>query len=90
MMTRKNTNETTTNEKTKVRTRTLTPLEEKVVRMRFGLTAPDTQGLDQVGQDDPEVAAQLREIEERALAAVGARKSPAKRRIVRALRSKIR
>jgi DNA-directed RNA polymerase sigma subunit (sigma70/sigma32) len=83
MMTRKKTKKTT-----EVRTRTLTPLEEKIVRMRRGLTAPDDLVLEQVGQDDAEVAAQLREIEERALEAVGARKSPAKRRIVKALRSK--
>lgn len=85
MMTRKKKNETT-----KVRTRTLTPLEEKVVRMRHGLTAPDDLVLEAVGQDNPETTAQIREIEERALAAVSARKSPAKRRIVRALRSKNR
>ena len=74
---------------TQVQTRTsLTPLEEKVVRMRKGLKAPPGLVLAQIGQDDPVIAAKLREIEERALAAVAARKSPAKRKIVGALRRK--
>ncbi len=76
--------------RTTVRTETLTPLEEKVVRMRYGLTAPNDMVLDQVGKDDSVVAAQLRDIEEQAIAAVSARKSPAKRKIVSALRRKQR
>ncbi len=85
MMTSKRTESRT---QTKTKTRTLTPLEEKVLRMRFGVTAPDSLKLEQVGQDDPAVAAEIRAIEERALAAVSARKSPTKRAIVDALRRK--
>jgi len=69
-------------------TTTLTPLEEKVVRMRHGLRAPESLVLEQVGQDDPEVAAKLAEIEQRALTMVGARSNPIKRRIVGQLRQK--
>jgi DNA-directed RNA polymerase sigma subunit (sigma70/sigma32) len=84
MMTKKST-KTGTTVKTDT---TLTPLEEKVVRMRHGLRAPDTLELEQIGQDDPVIADQLRAMEERALAAVSARRSPTKRRIIKALRSK--
>ena len=69
-------------------TTTLTALEEKVVRMRHGLKAPVSMVLDQVGQANPDVAAKLLAIEERALAAVSARTSPAKRKIVTALKRK--
>ncbi len=41
--------------------------EEKVIRMRHGLGAPDDMPLPRVGQDRPEVRDQLREIELRAL-----------------------
>lgn len=41
--------------------------EEKVVRMRHGFGAPDDLVLEQVGQDNPDIAARLREIELRAL-----------------------
>ena len=77
-------------ETTHVRTRAnvLTPLEEKVLRMRFGLRAPDSLALEQVGQDNPILAAQIREIEARALQAAGSQKSAAKRRIVDSLRRK--
>lgn len=74
--------------KTRVKTKTLTPLEEKVVRMRHGLRAPDTLVLEQVGQDNPEVAQKLAEIEQRALQAVGARSNPTKRKILNSLRNK--
>ena len=84
----KKTTKTKTKQRTKVKSTTLTPLEEKVVRMRHGLGAPDTLELDQVGQDDDVVAEQLRAMEERALTAVSARRSPAKRHIVKALRHK--
>lgn len=67
--------------------RVLTAAEEKVVRMRYGLKAPDDMVLEQVGQDSPEVAAKLAEIEQRALAAVAARSNPTKERIVNSLRS---
>ncbi len=76
--------------KTAVRTetQTLTALEEKVVRMRYGLTAPKTLVLEQVGQEDDELAAKLRALEERAIAAVSARQSPVKRKIVSELKRK--
>ena len=76
--------------RTAVRTEisTLTALEEKVVRMRHGLRAPHDLVLEQVGQENPEVAAQLKAIEERAIAAVSARMSPTKRKIVASLRKK--
>ena len=54
MMTKKT---QSTKTKTRAKTKTkLTPLEEKVVRMRHGLRAPDTLELEQVGQ----VAAEIR------------------------------
>ena len=75
--------------RTQVKTETtLTPMEEKVVRMRQGLRAPDNLILDQLGQDDPNVAAELAEIERRAIAAVGARSNPIKRNIIKSLRRK--
>jgi hypothetical protein len=43
------------------------PVEEKVVRMRHGFGVADDHPLPQEGQDNPDVAAQLREIELRAL-----------------------
>jgi len=53
---------------TETRTTTgIEPAEEKVVRMRHGFRAPDDLVLEQVGQDNPDVAAKLREIELRAL-----------------------
>ena len=85
MMTRtKKTNSTAV----KTQTTTLTALEEKVVRMRHGLKAPADLVLEQVGQDNAEVAAKLRAIEERAIAMVSARVSPTKRKIVSALKRK--
>lgn len=75
---------------TKVKTTTLTPLEEKVVRMRRGLSAPADMVLEQVGQTFPETAAQLAEMEQKFLTAVGPRTNPTKRRIVNALRQKSR
>jgi len=71
---------------TQVETRTLTALEEKVVRMRRGLAAPGDLVLEQVGQAHPETAAALAEMERRFLSAVGPRSNPTKRRIVSALR----
>jgi len=71
-------------------TTTLSPLEEKVLRMRHGLGAPDSLRLERVGQDNPEVAAELAAIEERAMRMVGARQSPAKRKIIQALKDKKR
>ena len=65
----------TTRKKTTVETRTstITPIEEKVVRMRHGLRAPDTLALGQVGQEHPETQKMLADIEARAIAAVAAR-----------------
>lgn len=45
----------------------LDPQEEKVIRMRHGLGAPDEMPLPRVGQDRPDVAEQLRQMELRAL-----------------------
>ena len=84
MMTKRVENKT----EVQTRTKTLTPLEEKVFRMRYGVTAPDNLPLEQMGQDDPKIAAQIRAIEERALSAVSARRSQAKSRIVDSLRGK--
>lgn len=66
----------------------LTPLEEKVVRMRRGLTAPGDLTLGRHGEGHPELEAQLLEMEKKVLAAVGPRSNPEKRRIVSALRKK--
>lgn len=77
-----------TQTRTEVQTTTLTPLEEKVVRMRHGLAAPQSLALEQVGQEFPETAASLAEMEQRFLSAVGARNNPTKRKIVNALRRK--
>ena len=73
---------------TKTRKCTLTPTEEKVVRMRRGLGAPTDLVLEHLGQDNPDLAQRLAAIEQRALAAVGARSSATKRKIVSALRTK--
>ena len=66
----------------------LTTQEEKVVRMLHGLTAPGDHVLEQVGQDFPETAAQLEELERRALEAAGPRQNPTKRKIINSLRRK--
>jgi DNA-directed RNA polymerase sigma subunit (sigma70/sigma32) len=46
---------------------TLDSTEEKVIRMRHGVGAPDEMPLPRVGQDRADVAEQLRQIELRAL-----------------------
>ncbi|OGQ80749.1 MAG: hypothetical protein A2289_16015 [Deltaproteobacteria bacterium RIFOXYA12_FULL_58_15] len=84
MTTKKNSGRT----EVKTETQILTPLEEKVLRMRHGLKAPDSLVLEQVGQDDEVIADELRAMEMRAIAAVSARTSPAKRKIVKALKHK--
>ena len=66
----------------------LTALEEKVVRMRHGLKAPANMELEAVGQDNPELAQKLAEMEQQALEAVGARTNSTKRRIVNSLKRK--
>lgn len=67
---------------------TLTSLEEKVVRMRRGLRAPDSLTLERADGGNAEVAAKLAEIEQRALAHTVAPTSATKRKIVEALRTK--
>lgn len=53
---------------TETRTQTgIEAAEEKVIRMHHGYSAPDDLRLEQVGQDNPDIAAKLREIELRAL-----------------------
>jgi hypothetical protein len=71
---------------TRVTTTTLTPLEEKVVRMRHGLRAPNTLMLGTAAEGHPEAEAALAEMEQRFLAEVGPRTNSAKRKIVSALR----
>ena len=76
---------------TRVKTKTrLSPLEEQVVRMRHGLRAPESLVLEQRGEGNPELTAELAQIEQRALSAAGARHSSAKRKIVGSLRRKHR
>ncbi|MEL6547117.1 MAG: hypothetical protein AAFQ82_20995 [Myxococcota bacterium] len=79
----------TTKTTTQVETqeRVLTPEEEKVVRMRRGLRAPDDLELEFLDDAHPEIADTLRAMEERALAAVGPRSNDSKRKIVKALRA---
>tara|TARA_Y100001968_G_C18725114_1_gene421930 strand:- start:190 stop:462 length:273 start_codon:yes stop_codon:yes gene_type:complete len=66
----------------------LTAQEEKVVRMLHGLAAPGDHVLEQVGQDFPDTAARLEQIERRAIEAAGARQNPTKRKIINSLRRK--
>ena len=74
--------------KTKIQETTLTPLEEKVLRMRRGLPIPDDTALEFLGTGDPELSAQLAEIERRAIEAVGARNTAVKRQVLKSLRHK--
>ena len=76
--------------KTEVRTTTLTPLEEKVVRMHHGYAAPASLKLEQVGQEFPETAEALAQMEQKFLSAVGPRSNPQKRNIIKQLRRKSR
>ena len=66
----------------------LTAQEEKVVRMLHGLAAPGDHVLEQVGQEFPETAARLEEIERRIIEAAGPRQNPTKRKIINSLRRK--
>ena len=86
----KTTKTTFTTETTTVREKKLqlTAQEEKVVRMLHGLAAPGDHVLDQVGQEFPETAARLEEIERRAIEAAGPRQNPTKRKIINSLRRK--
>ncbi len=79
----------TTTERTTVRT-SLSPLEEKVVRMRHGLRAPESMALEHQGEGNPELMAKLEEIERRVLAAASARQNPTKSKIIGSLRAKSR
>ena len=72
--------------RTQVTTKVLTPMEEKVMRMRRGYRAPENLALEWVGQDNPELKAKLAAIEQRALQMAGAQPSAAKSKIVSALR----
>lgn len=77
-----------TTERTTERRGTLTPLEEKVVRMRRGLRAPASLALEHASGGDPELRAKLDAIEKRALAAAGPRSTSVKRKIISTLRHK--
>jgi hypothetical protein len=80
----------TTTERTTVSTTTLTTLEERVVRMRHGLAAPETMTLGHQGAGNPALTAQLEAIERRAIEAAGVRGNSTKSKIVNALRQKNR
>ncbi len=79
---------TTATQTVREKTLELTTQEEKVVRMLHGLAAPGDHVLEQVGQEFPETAARLEEIERRALEAAGPRQNPTKRKIINSLRRK--
>ena len=79
----------TTTERTTVKT-TLSSVEEKVIRMRHGLAAPDSLVLEHQGNGNPELMAKLEAMERRVMAMNGARKTSVKSRIVSALRDKNR
>ena len=65
--------------------RTLSSLEEKVIRMLYGLDIPGNSALQYLGEDHPKVAAELAAIERRAFACVGPRSGFEKRKIIEAL-----
>tara|TARA_B100000959_G_C14761785_1_gene533675 strand:+ start:410 stop:673 length:264 start_codon:yes stop_codon:yes gene_type:complete len=71
---------------TRTKTKTLTPLEEKVIRMRRGLKAPVNMALSRADEGHPELTSQVDVIEQRILEAAGTRSNPTKQKIVRALR----
>ena len=77
-----------TSESTKTKTTQLSPLEEKVVRMRHGLKAPNDMQLESLTETYPDLADELQAIERNALETVAARSNPTKRKIIGALRSK--
>ena len=66
----------------------LSPLEEKVVRMVHGLAAPADHDLDMVAPNNPELVAQLQELEQRVIAEAGPRNNSTKRKIINRLRRK--
>ncbi len=69
-------------------TKTLSGLEENIVRMRHGLTVPEEHQLDTKAGGNEALMAELMEIEQRALSEVGSRSNAAKRKIIGALRRK--
>ena len=79
---------TTATQTVREKTLELTAQEEKVVRMLHGLAAPGDHVLEQMGQEFPETAARLEEIERRAIEAAGPRQNPTKRKIINSLRRK--
>ena len=67
----------------------LTALEEKVVRMHHGLAAPATHELEMaVSEENTELVAKLKELEQRVLKQAGPRNNPIKRNIINSLRRK--
>ena len=88
MTTKLKTEQIETQTETTTQETTLTPLEEKVLLMRQGAFPPVDLPLTFLGEDNPELAAKLEEIERHAIEAVGARNPAAKRRIISALRTK--
>ena len=74
--------------KTEIQETRLTPLEENVLRMRRGVALPDDTPIEFLGAENPELSAQLAEIERRAIEAVGARNTPTKRQVLQTLRRK--
>src|SRR5688572_11591419 len=66
----------------------LSSLEEQVVRMRHGYSAPASLGLEDKAGDNEQLRSELYAMEQRAMAAVAARMSPTKRKIVSALKQK--
>ena len=73
---------------TRTKTKTLSPLEEKVLRMHRGLKAPVNMALSRADAGHPELASQIDAIEQRILEAAGTRSNPTKQKIVGALRHK--
>ena len=64
----------------------LDSLEEKIIRMRHGLTTPAQMPLDQHTSEHPHLAEQLAEFERRAFAQVAARPTEIKDKIIRSLK----
>ncbi len=91
MSTNKKTGRTQTSTSTETKTSELTLLEEKVVRMRNGISGPTDMPLEYLEDlfpQNPNLAAELEAIERRVMEQVGARKTEAKRKIVASLKRK--
>ncbi|MBN1961719.1 MAG: hypothetical protein JW841_12315 [Deltaproteobacteria bacterium] len=78
------------NQQTTERVAKVTALEEQVIRMRKGLSAPVELVLEHKAGNNIELKAKLDAIERRVLEAAGARTSSTKSKIVSALRRKNR